>query len=202
LIVIIGEWVLKTACAQIKSWETDDLTRSLKLAVNVSSRQFHQPLFVQQVEKIVKNNGIDPTRLKLELTESTVLINIADTISKMRAIKSLGVGLSLDDFGTGYSSLLYLKELPLDQLKIDQTFVQDILIDKSDAILSKTIIDLAKNFGLNVIAEGVETEEQWAWLNQHGCHAHQGYLFGKPLPLENFVQLLQKIGQPNVAANG
>jgi diguanylate cyclase (GGDEF)-like protein len=125
LIVVIGEWVLKTACAQLKSWETHDLTRSLKLAVNVSSRQFHQPQFVQQVENIVKNSGIDPTRLKLELTESTVLINIEDTIKKMQAIKSLGVCLSLDDFGTGYSSLLYLKELPLDQLKIDQSFLQN-----------------------------------------------------------------------------
>lgn len=189
LIITMGDWVLETACEQLRSWESNDLTRSLKLAVNVSSRQFHQPQFVQRVAQIVKNSSIDPTLLKLELTEGLILTNIEDSIKKVLAIKSLGISLSLDDFGSGYSSVFYLKKLPLDQLKIDQTFVQNVLIDQNDAALVKSIIDLAHNFNLEIIAEGVETEEQLAFLNNHGCHAHQGYLFSEPVAEESFVQL-------------
>ncbi len=189
LIITMGDWVLETACEQLRSWESNDLTRSLKLAVNVSSRQFHQPQFVQRVAQIVKNSRIDPTLLKLELTEGLILTNIEDSIKKVMAIKSLGICLSLDDFGSGYSSVFYLKKMPLDQLKIDQTFVQNVLIDKNDAALVKSIIDLAHNFSLEIIAEGVETEEQLAFLNNHGCHAHQGYLFSEPVAEESFVQL-------------
>lgn len=189
LIIMMGDWVLETACEQLKSWEANHLTRSLKLAVNVSSRQFHQPKFVQRVAHIIKNSGIDPTLLKLELTEGLILTNIDDSVKKMLAIKSLGVCLSLDDFGSGCSSMFYLKKLPFDQLKIDQTFVQNILIDRHDTALVKSIIDLARNFSLEIIAEGVETEEQLAFLNNHGCHAHQGYLFSEPVTEESFVQL-------------
>ncbi len=189
LIIMMGDWVLETACEQLKSWEANHLTRSLKLAVNVSSRQFHQPKFVQRVAHIIKNSGIDPTLLKLELTEGLILTNIEDSVKKMLAIKSLGVCLSLDDFGSGCSSMFYLKKLPFDQLKIDQTFVQNILIDRHDTALVKSIIDLARNFSLEIIAEGVETEEQLAFLNNHGCHAHQGYLFSEPVTEESFVQL-------------
>ena len=189
LIIMMGDWVLETACEQLKSWEANHLTRSLKLAVNVSSRQFHQPKFVQRVAHIIKNSGIDPTLLKLELTEGLILTNIDDSVKKMLAIKSLGVCLSLDDFGSGCSSMFYLKKLPFDQLKIDQTFVQNILIDRHATALVKSIIDLAHNFNLEIIAEGVETEEQLAFLNNHGCHAHQGYLFSEPVNEESFVQL-------------
>jgi EAL domain-containing protein (putative c-di-GMP-specific phosphodiesterase class I) len=134
--------------------------------------------------------SIDPALLKLELTESLVLVDVEDTIRKMLSLKELGVKFSMDDFGTGYSSLSYLKRLPLDQIKIDQSFVRDIVSNKSDAVLVKTIIDMSRNFGLEVIAEGVESDQQLAILKQNGCNAFQGYLFGKPVPLEKFEQLL------------
>jgi EAL domain-containing protein (putative c-di-GMP-specific phosphodiesterase class I) len=132
------------------------------------------------------------SRLKLELTESVVLNDVTDVITKMHALKAIGVRLSLDDFGTGYSSLAYLKRLPLDQIKIDQSFVRDIATDANDAVMVQTIIDLARNFRLNVIAEGVETEAQRIFLAQHGCLAYQGYLFGKPVPIKNFEAALQQ----------
>jgi EAL domain-containing protein (putative c-di-GMP-specific phosphodiesterase class I) len=134
-----------------------------------------------------------PSRLKLELTESVVLNDVSDVIGKMHALKAQGIGLSLDDFGTGYSSLSYLKQLPLDQIKIDQSFVRDITSDVDDATMVQTIISLASHFKLNVIAEGVETKEQFAFLRQNGCMAYQGYLFGKPLPIEAFEALLEQI---------
>jgi EAL domain-containing protein (putative c-di-GMP-specific phosphodiesterase class I) len=139
---------------------------------------------------VLRKHRVDPARLKLELTESVVLDDVQGTVEVMHALKGLGVGLSMDDFGTGYSSLSYLKLLPLDQLKIDQSFVRNIIMDPNDAVLVKTIIDMARNFRLNVIAEGVETEAQLAFLKQHGCMAYQGYLFSKPVPLEEFEALL------------
>ena len=142
---------------------------------------------------LLRAHDIDPTRLKLELTEGVMLDDVADVASKMHALKALGVKLSLDDFGTGYSSLSYLKRLPLDQLKIDQSFVRNITVESRDAILVRTIIDMANNFGLNVIAEGVETEAQLAFLKQHDCIAYQSYLFSKPIPLEEFEVLLKNI---------
>lgn len=186
LILPIGLWVLQTACAQIKVWESDPLTCHLQLAVNVSARQFHQENFVELVLKTLDETGANPARLKLELTESMVLNDISDSIAKMQELKKLGVSIAIDDFGTAYSSLSYLTQLPLDQLKIDQSFVRNIGVKPSDAIIVKTIINMASNLEMAVIAEGVETEAQREFLQGAGCLAYQGYLFSKPLALEDF----------------
>ncbi|MBI3283411.1 MAG: EAL domain-containing protein [Burkholderiales bacterium] len=182
LILPLGKWVLETACLQLLQWSKHQESRHLTLAVNVSARQFRQADFVMQVLRTIRDVGIDASKLKLELTESLLVENIEETIEKMNLLKSHGVGFSLDDFGTGYSSLYYLKRLPLDQLKIDQSFVRDILNDTNDAVIARTIIGLGQSLGLTVIAEGVETEAQRAFLAQQGCDAFQGYLFGKPSP--------------------
>jgi len=186
LIVPIGLWVLKTACEQLSAWQFDELTRYLTLSVNVSARQFRQADFISQVQRVLQESGAKPSMLKLELTESTVLENVEDTIEKMRELKMLGVGFSMDDFGTGYSSLQYLKRLPLDQIKIDQTFVRDISTDPNDAAIVQTIIAMTDALGLDVMAEGVETEVQHEFLNLRGCRAFQGFLFGKPVQIEQF----------------
>jgi EAL domain-containing protein (putative c-di-GMP-specific phosphodiesterase class I) len=158
LILEIGHWVLDTACQQLAVWSHNAQTRNLVLAVNISAHQFKQPGFVSQVASMIQNYNIEPSRLKLELTESVALEDIDSVIEKMLTLRRIiGVTLSLDDFGTGYSSLSYIKRLPLDQIKIDKSFVHDMTTDDSDAVMVKTIIDMAQNFGLNVIAEGVET---------------------------------------------
>jgi len=162
------------------------------LAVNVSAKQFHRADFVAQVQRVLLESGAKPSLLKLELTESTVLENVDDTIAKMREIKLLGVDFSMDDFGTGYSSLQYLKRLPLDQIKIDQSFVRDITSDPNDAAIVQAIIVMTEALGLNVIAEGVETEAQRDFLGKHGCHAFQGYLFSKPVVVKEFEALLRR----------
>ncbi|MES2878734.1 MAG: EAL domain-containing protein [Pseudomonadota bacterium] len=189
LILPLGEWVLKTACTQLAAWALIPALAHLTLAVNVSARQFHHADFVAQVLAVLDETGADPQKLKLELTESLLLKDIEDIIAKMVALKAKGVGFSLDDFGTGYSSLSYLKRLPLDQLKIDQSFVRDVLCDSNDAVIAKTIIALAQSLGLEVIAEGVETEAQRDFLASSGCQAYQGYFFSRPLPLDGFEQL-------------
>jgi len=186
LIVPIGRWALETACTQIKAWETNPQASQLQIAVNVSMAQFHQADFVEQVKKILDMTGAAPTRLKLELTESVVLNSISDAISKMDALKKIGVSFSMDDFGTGYSSLSYLTQLPLDQLKIDQSFIHNIGAKSTDAVIVQTIIGMANSLSIEVIAEGVETEAQHVFLRQAGCMAYQGYLFGKPLALKEF----------------
>ncbi len=191
LILPIGQWELEMACAQLKTWEKHPQTQQLQLAVNVSARQLHQADFVGQIKTILKKYAIEPNRLKLELTEGIVLNDITGTIAKMQALKSIGVRLSLDDFGTGFSSRSYLTQLPLDQLKIDQSFVRNINVKHSDALIVQTIIGMASNLGLEVIAEGVETEVQRAFLEKHGCCLYQGYLFSMPVPLEAFEQLLR-----------
>ncbi|MDZ4201479.1 MAG: EAL domain-containing protein [Gallionella sp.] len=190
LILPIGMWVLETACRQLKQWESQPHMQHLQLAVNVSARQFRQKDFVQQVRAVIEDSGINPSALKLELTESLVLVNVEETIEKMNALIKLGIKFSMDDFGTGYSSLSYLKRLPLSQIKIDRSFVRDITTDKSDAVIVQTIIDMSKNFGLEVIAEGVETEDQFDLLRSNGCMAYQGYLFGKPVPVGEFDRLV------------
>ena len=190
LISQIGLWVLQTACLQLRLWQESEATAGLQLAVNVSARQFRQSDFVALVQCVIEDTGVAPHGLKLELTESLVLDNVADTIAKMKALKALGVRFSMDDFGTGQSSLSYLTRLPLDQLKIDQSFVRNIGIKSSDGVIVQTIIGMASNLGLEVIAEGVETVEQEAFLAEHGCTLYQGYLFGKPTPVADFEALL------------
>ncbi len=196
LINLIGQWVLQTACEQLRQWQQAPVTAHLQLAVNVSARQFRQTDFVAKVQQVVQATGIDPLGLKLELTESLVLANVDDTIAKMSALKGLGVRFSMDDFGTGQSSLSYLTQLPLDQLKIDQSFVRNIGIKSTDGVIVQTIIGMARNLGLEVIAEGVETPAQQAFLADNGCTLYQGYLFGKPTPLAEFESLLtQSMGR-------
>jgi diguanylate cyclase (GGDEF)-like protein/PAS domain S-box-containing protein len=186
LILPIGHWVLETACAQIKRWEGKPDSHKLKLAVNVSARQFRQPDFVAQVRQVLASSGINPASLKIELTESLVLDNVNDTITKMQALKAIGIGFSMDDFGTGYSSLSYLTRLPLDQLKIDQSFVSAIGTDSNGDVIVQTIITMGRTLGLNVIAEGVETKAQRDFLEQNGCHAYQGFYFSRPVPVDEF----------------
>jgi EAL domain-containing protein (putative c-di-GMP-specific phosphodiesterase class I) len=193
LIFAIGQWVLETVCSQLKKWENNINARHLQLAVNVSAKQFHQADFVEKIRTALSGSGINPNRLKLELTESLVLDDIDDAICKMKSLRELGVRFSMDDFGTGYSSLSSLKKLPIDQLKIDQSFVRDIAVDPDDAIIVQTIIAMAKHMGMEVIAEGVETELQRDFLEKHGCLACQGYLFGKPMPLEEFELMLNQV---------
>jgi diguanylate cyclase (GGDEF)-like protein/PAS domain S-box-containing protein len=186
LIQALGQWVMDTACTQLACWAAQPELAHLTVAVNVSAHQFRQAGFVGQVLATLESTGANPQRLKLELTESALVANVEDVIGKMNALKAEGVGFALDDFGTGYSSLSYLKRLPLDQLKIDQSFVRDVLSDPNDASIATTIIALARSLGLGVIAEGVETELQREFLANAGCHAYQGYLFSRPLPVEDF----------------
>jgi diguanylate cyclase (GGDEF)-like protein len=193
LILSLGHWVLQTACAQLSLWASRPEMADLSLAVNVSAHQFRQPDFVDQVLAVLHETGANPQRLKLELTESLLVHDVQQIIEKMFALKARGVGFSLDDFGTGYSSLSYLKRLPLDQLKIDQSFVRDILIDPNDAAIAKMVIVLAESMGLAVIAEGVEIEAQREFLARLGCHAYQGYLFSRPLPLEQFEAFMKRV---------
>ena len=191
LILPLGQWVLDVACAQLAAWANRADTAHLTVSVNVSIRQFLQRDFVEQVLAVIHRTGANPQRLKLELTESVLASNVEDIIAKMTALKAKGIGFSLDDFGTGYSSLSYLKRLPLDQLKIDQGFVRDILIDPNDAAIASMVVALAGSLGLAVIAEGVETEAQRDVLARQGCHAYQGYLFGRPVPVAEFEEFLQ-----------
>ena len=190
LIVPLGAWVLEAACQRLAAWALRADLRHLTIAVNVSARQFHRADFVDQVLGVLQRTGANPQRLKLELTESLLVQNLDSVIAKMNALRAVGVGFSLDDFGTGYSSLSYLKRLPLDQLKIDRSFVHDLLTDASDAAISKTIIALGYSLGLEVIAEGVETTGQRDYLLTHGCRAFQGYLFCRPMPIEPFENYL------------
>mgnify|MGYP001267342866 CR=1 FL=1 len=184
LIVPIGHWTLETACRQLASWRSNSGRRELTIAVNVSARQFRQADFVDQVRATLNKTGADPRRLKLELTESTILEDIETAIARMHELRALGISFSMDDFGTGYSSLQYLKRLPLDQIKIDQSFVRDILSDSNDLVIVQTIIVMGHALGLQVIAEGVESREQRDLLLANECRAFQGYLFGKPKPLD------------------
>ena len=190
-ILPLGRWVLETACQQLVAWSQQPLLDNLVLAVNVSPRQFREANFAENVLALLAATGANPQRLKLELTESMLVDNLEDMAAKMAALQAVGIGLSLDDFGTGYSSLSYLKRLPLDQLKIDQSFVRDVLTDPSDAAIARTVVALAHNLGLDVMAEGVETLAQKEFLAQCGCHAYQGYLFSRALPAKQFAEFVQ-----------
>lgn len=193
LIVPIGLWVLQTACAQLRDWASNPTTSSLQLALNASALELRQPDFVEQVRQAISTTGINPALLKIELTESLLVDNVSDTVAKMNALKALGISFSMDDFGTAYSSLAYLKQLPLDQLKIDQSFIRDLGDNSSNAALVQAIILMGRTFGLDVIAEGVEAEAQLEFLNLHGCDAYQGYLFSRPLPLEEFEAFIEQV---------
>jgi predicted signal transduction protein with EAL and GGDEF domain len=182
LIVPIGQWVLRTACHQLSTWQADPRLAGLQLSVNVSARQFHQPDFVERVTLALLEWGVRPELLKLELTESLMLESVDECIAKMGLLKASGVQFSVDDFGTGYSSLAYLTRLPLDQLKIDQSFVRNLGVRHSDGQIVQTIIVMARSLGLEVIAEGVETQEQRELLAQYGCERYQGYLLARPAP--------------------
>lgn len=192
LILPIGQWALDVACTQLKHWSQNPQTQHLQLSVNVSARQLHQTDYVAQIQAVLQKTAIVPHQLKLELTEGIVLYDVNDTITKMQALKALGVQLALDDFGTGYSSLSYLTQLPFDQIKIDQSFVNNIGIKPTDAVIVQTIISMANNLSMEVIAEGVETEAQRDFLVQHGCTLFQGYFFSEPVSLAEFEALLLK----------
>ena len=192
LIIPIGQWVLEAACKQLKAWEAIPQMGYLTLAVNISSKQIHQEGFVKHIKAIVKKYAIQPALLKLELTETAFTNNIESLISSMNALKGIGIQFELDDFGTGYSSLQYLKRLPLEQLKIDQSFVREIEYNENDKQIVRTIISMTQNLDLKVIAEGVETENQRQILLESGCQRFQGYLFGKPLPAHEFDESIAK----------
>ncbi|MHB1677107.1 MAG: EAL domain-containing protein [Sulfuriferula sp.] len=186
MIIPIGDWVIEQACAQLKTWEMDPVMRKIQVSVNVSPRQLSQTYFVEQVKDAIEKTGIRASCLKLELTENLILNDVEDAIEKMKELRQVGILFTMDDFGIGYSSLSYLKRLPLEQLKIDQSFVRDIACDKNSSAMVRTIINIASNFGLKIVAEGVETDEQLAFLRQYGCNVFQGYLFGKPVPSVEF----------------
>ena len=192
LIIPIGQWVMESACIQLKAWQLAPSTSKLTLSVNVSAKQFRQPDFADQVRELISRHAINPKLFKLELTESLLLDNVEDTINTMNELHDIGVNFSLDDFGTGYSSLQYLKRLPLNQLKIDQSFVRGITSDLYDESIVRTIIAMARNMNMSVIAEGVETEQQRDILYFNNCTTYQGYLFGRPVPIEEFEAKLKQ----------
>jgi EAL domain-containing protein (putative c-di-GMP-specific phosphodiesterase class I) len=183
--------VLNKACSQLSEWKNNIHCKNLTLSINVSAKQLIRSDFVTQVQDSLNRYEVDPTKLKLELTESMLINDFDLIVTNMLALSAIGVSFSLDDFGTGYSSLQYLKKLPLSQLKIDQSFVRDIVEDNSDYAISRTIIMMANSLGLTVIAEGVETEQQRQCLMNIGCVYFQGYLFGKPMPLLEFETLIK-----------
>lgn len=191
-ILPIGQWVLDSACAQLEAWQKEAHTRNLSLSVNVSARQFRQVNFVAQVQAAVRDHPIDPRFLKMELTESMLLENVQETIATMKALKALGIQFSLDDFGTGYSSLQYLKRLPLDQVKIDRSFVRDIVADSCDKAIVRTIVAMARSLDIGVCAEGVETAEQLEIIRAHQCDAVQGFYFSRPVCVEELTALLER----------
>jgi diguanylate cyclase (GGDEF)-like protein/PAS domain S-box-containing protein len=186
LILPLGRWILRTACEQLRAWSARPATASLSLAVNISARQFYDAQFVEQTLEVLEETGIDPCRLKLELTESLLIKNLDGIVDKMHVLMQRGIRFALDDFGTGYSSLSYLKRLPLEQLKIDRSFVRDLFNDENDIAIARAIVTLGQSLGMQVIAEGVEEERQWRFLESIGCQAFQGYFFGRPAPIAEF----------------
>lgn len=200
LILPIGQWVLQQTCAQLRAWQDDPLCRDLRLAVNISQNQFRQPSFVTDVLAEIDGHGIDARRLELELTETLIVQDMEDLTRKMTRLVEHGVSFSLDDFGTGFSSLSHLKRLPLGKLKIDRSFVCDLPDDSSSETIVRTVIALGRSLGMTVIAEGVENDDQRAFLAAHGCTQFQGYLFSKPLPLAAFMAFIRERATPAAAA--
>jgi diguanylate cyclase (GGDEF)-like protein len=198
LILPVGKWILRQGCETLAEWANYPETCKLKLAINVSSRQFSQADFVEQIHTILVETGANPMLLKLEITESIILDNVEETIAKMHAIRDLGVNFSMDDFGTGYSSLSYLQRLPLQQLKIDQSFVKNMNFNKHDSTIVRTILALGANLDIEVIAEGVETKVQFEHLLNAGCLVFQGYLYGRPVPADIFKQTLLENRRPKI----
>lgn len=188
-IVQLGEWVMRTAIAQVRAWQ-GKFDSELAIAVNLSGRQFLHHNLVKVIEELTGNGGLRPGTLEFEITESVAMHNAEDSIGVMRQLKQSGVDLALDDFGTGYSSLAYLKRFPIDKLKIDKTFVRDIPDDANDLAIVSAIIAMAHALGLKVQAEGVETQAQADFLRDCGCEFAQGYLYGRPMPAEDFEALL------------
>jgi diguanylate cyclase (GGDEF)-like protein len=184
LIVSIGDWVLETACMQAAKWVREKRT-ALRMAVNISARQIYHKDFVQQVARILTATGLPAEMLELEITESSILENLDETVRKLQQLKMMGMTIAIDDFGTGYSSLSYLKQLPLDRLKIDRSFVKDTPEDRDDCAIVRTIVAMSASLGLSVIAEGVETREQVEFLRAGGCNEIQGYLISKPVPAQD-----------------
>ena len=192
LIDQIGQWVLESGCRQIKSWENCPFRGQLTISVNVSAFQFIQPNFVETVQKTAERIGINPCKLKLELTESMVLKNVDDAIAKLHQLRTSGFVLSLDDFGTGYSSLSYLRQLPFNEIKIDRSFIERATSNDNDAFMVHIMISMGHKFGMEVIAKGVETQEQRELLESLNCTRYQGYLFGKPLAISELETLLER----------
>jgi diguanylate cyclase (GGDEF)-like protein len=191
LIIQIDEWVMHTACEQMKRWQEEGLP-DITMSVNLSGQHFIRENLLETVSGIIKETGLDPRFLELELTESVVMKNAKETVSTLRSLKDMGLHIAIDDFGTGYSSLSYLKRFPLDTLKIDRSFVQEITTDSDSAAITKAIIAMGHSLKLRVLAEGVETEEQLAFLRDHGCHALQGFLFSKPIPCDELVRFFRE----------
>jgi len=188
-ILPLGQWMIQSACEQLHTWSAETVTEDLGISVDISARQFRQPEFVQQVIdtiRTIRTIGVNPALLTLELTENLLLGDVDDAIAKITRLQAFGVGFSLDDFGTGNSSLAYLKRLPLEQIKIDQSFVRDVSEDPNDAAIARTVIALGHSMGLTVVAEGVETAGQRELLLRDGCRVFQGYLFGRPVPIDQF----------------
>jgi len=194
LIVPLGEWVMKAAFRQLHEWQQEGL--EVTVAVNVSARQFQQRNLAELILQAMAESRVDPRSVEIELTESAIMNDAEASISTLERIKSRGISVSIDDFGTGYSSLSYLKRLPLDILKIDQSFVRDVTTDYNDAAIVRAIIGLARSLGIKVIAEGVEDDSQLLFLNTYGCNYGQGYLFGKPVAAETFIELVRRQGAP------
>ena len=186
----LGRWALERACFQLAEWAGCPERQGISIAVNVCMQQFLDSHFVNLVGDVLRETGANPRKLKLEITESSLMENVEEVIAKMTALRVRGVRFSLDDFGTGYSSLTYLKRLPLDQLKIDRSFIADVLTNSKDASIARTIITLGKNLNLSVIAEGVESEEQRDFLEGEGCYSYQGYLFSPALPVALFEEFV------------
>jgi EAL domain-containing protein (putative c-di-GMP-specific phosphodiesterase class I) len=189
LILEIGDWVIETACRQLKVWKEAGFTQRA-VSVNVSAPQFNQPNFSEEVSRITKATGMSPGDLKLEMTESILMHNHERSIKTLQELREIGVKFAIDDFGTGYSSLSYLKRFPVESLKIDRSFVKNLPEDQDDSVIAETIITMAHNLGLGVVAEGIETKDQLAFLQRRGCNVGQGYLFSRPLPVEEFTVLL------------